>query len=81
DTFIEISVKDNGVGIREEDLERILNPFEQVEAGISRRYSGTGVGLALARRLVALHHGIIWAKSEGLGKGADFHVVLPVGSA
>jgi signal transduction histidine kinase len=80
DSYIELSVQDNGVGIQKEDLGRILNPFEQVESGTSRRYSGTGLGLALARRLVALHKGWIWAESEGPGKGASFHVVLPEGS-
>jgi signal transduction histidine kinase len=80
DSYIEISVRDNGVGIQKEDLGRILNPFEQVESGTSRRYSGTGLGLALARRLVALHKGRIWSESEGPGKGATFHVLLPEGS-
>ena len=75
---INISVKDDGIGIAEQDLKRIFQPFEQVESSASRKYAGTGLGLSLARQLVAVHNGDIWAESDGLGKGATFQVVLPV---
>lgn len=76
--FVEITVADSGVGIREEDLERIFNPFEQVESSYARRFDGTGLGLALTREFVELHGGRIWAESEGLGKGARFRFIIPV---
>jgi signal transduction histidine kinase len=76
--FIEISAKDTGIGIKLEDLDRIFNPFEQVESSESRRYQGTGLGLSLTKRLVELHGGRIWAESEGENKGSTFRFVIPV---
>lgn len=75
--FLRISVSDNGIGIHQNDLRRIFDPFEQADASISRRYQGTGLGLSLTKRFVELHGGEIWAESEGEGKGATFRVVLP----
>ncbi|MCP4402449.1 MAG: hypothetical protein GY801_34720 [bacterium] len=75
--FIRISVSDTGIGIRHKDLERIFHPFEQVENSKSRRFQGTGLGLALTKRLVELHGGRICAESEGEGKGSIFTFILP----
>jgi signal transduction histidine kinase len=75
---IEISVEDTGIGLKQEDLTRIFNPFEQVENSTSRRYQGTGLGLSLTRSLVELHGGKIWAESDGEGKGCTFTVLLPI---
>ena len=75
--LIEISVQDTGIGIKGEDLQRIFDPFEQVESSASRRYQGTGLGLSVTKRLVELHGGRIWAKSEGEGKGSEFILVIP----
>lgn len=75
--IIHISVVDTGIGISKSDAYRIFHPFEQVESSASRRFSGTGLGLSLSKSLVELHHGKIWAESEGPGKGSTFHVVLP----
>jgi signal transduction histidine kinase len=75
---IEICVADTGIGIESEDQERIFDPFEQVENSASRRYQGTGLGLSLTKNLVALHGGKIWVESEGKGKGAAFHFILPI---
>jgi PAS domain S-box-containing protein len=75
--LIEISVQDTGIGIKGEDLQRIFNPFEQVESSASRKYPGSGLGLSLSRRLVELHGGKIWAESPGVGKGTKFTVVIP----
>ncbi len=75
---VEFSVSDTGIGIRPEDLNRILEPFEQVESSASRKYQGTGLGLALTKKLVELHGGIFEANSQGEGKGSTFTVVLPV---
>jgi signal transduction histidine kinase len=74
---IRISVADTGIGIKKGDLERIFEPFEQVDSSITRKYQGTGLGLPLARRFVELHGGKLWAESEGEGKGSTFHVVVP----
>jgi signal transduction histidine kinase len=76
--YVEISVADSGIGLVPENLERIFDPFEQVDNSASRRYQGTGLGLSLTRRLVELHGGRIWAESEGTGRGSVFRFVLPV---
>lgn len=78
DNYIEISVKDSGIGLKSEDLEHIFKSFEQVENSASRQYQGTGLGLSLTKSLVALHNGMIWADSKGEGKGATFTFTLPV---
>jgi len=75
---IEISVTDSGIGLRAENLERIFKPFEQVESARSRRFQGAGLGLPLSRRLVELHGGRIWAKSEGADSGSTFTFVIPL---
>ena len=76
--LIDISVQDSGIGIKGEDLQRIFNPFEQVESSTTRRFAGTGLGLSLTRRLVELHGGKIWVESEGEGKGSRFTFLIPV---
>ena len=76
--YIKISVTDAGIGIAAEDLRRIFSPFEQVESTVSRKYQGTGLGLSLSQRLVELHHGVIWAESDGPGTGSTFSFILPL---
>jgi len=76
--FIKISVQDSGIGLKPDDLQRIFDPFEQVDGSISRKYQGTGLGLALAQMMVELHGGRIWAESDGLGQGSKFSIVLPI---
>ena len=75
--WIRVTVADTGIGIKEEDLQRIFEPFEQVDNSVSRKYQGTGLGLSLARRFVELHGGKIWAESEGGGNGSRFHFIIP----
>ena len=75
---IKISVSDTGIGLNPEDLDRIFNPFEQVESSKSRKFQGTGLGLSLTQSLVELHGGKIWAESEGEGKGSTFTFTLPI---
>jgi signal transduction histidine kinase len=74
--FVEISVKDNGIGIKEKDLETIFNRFKQVDKSLSRNTEGTGIGLNLVKSIVELHGGSIYAESE-FGKGSKFIVTIP----
>ncbi|MCM2358377.1 MAG: PAS domain S-box protein [Geobacteraceae bacterium] len=74
--FIEISVEDTGIGIRAEDMPKLFSPFQQLDAGYTRQYEGTGLGLALSRKLVELHGGQIWAESE-FGRGSRFTFAIP----
>jgi PAS domain S-box-containing protein len=76
--FVEISVADTGVGIKEGDIPRLFREFVQLESGYTRKYEGTGLGLALVKRLVELHGGKVWAESEGEGKGSTFTFLMPV---
>ncbi len=75
-SLIELCVRDTGIGIRSEDQGRIFREFEQVDGSHSRRYEGTGLGLALTRRLAELQGGSIRLESE-VGKGSRFFVRLP----
>jgi signal transduction histidine kinase len=75
---LEIAVADTGIGIRAEDLPRLFRMFSQLEPPLTKRYEGTGVGLALAKRLVELHGGTITAASPGVNQGSTFTVRLPV---
>jgi len=72
-----LSVADNGPGIPLEDQRRIFDEFEQLESGKAVSHAGTGLGLALTRRLTELHSGRVWVESEP-GQGSCFHVVLPL---
>jgi len=76
DEFIEISVQDTGVGIAPADLARLFEPFVQVDASLRRRHEGTGLGLALVRRLVELCGGGLAVESAP-GRGSRFTVWLP----
>ncbi|MGO9015655.1 MAG: response regulator [Dissulfurispiraceae bacterium] len=76
-TFLKLSVTDSGIGIKREDLDRIFSEFEQVDSSLSRRYEGTGLGLALTKRLIELHGGEIFVESEE-GKGSTFTIVMPL---
>jgi signal transduction histidine kinase len=75
---IKISVSDTGIGIDSKDLDRIFNPFEQVESSASRKFQGTGLGLSLTRQLVELHGGEIWVESKGKAQGATFQFAIPI---
>jgi len=71
-------VKDTGIGIHPEELPRLFREFEQLESGASRRYEGTGLGLALTRKIVELQGGTIAVESRP-GLGSVFTVTLPIG--
>ncbi len=76
---VEIAVSDTGIGISVKDHVRIFEEFEQVDSSYARTQEGTGLGLALTRRLVELHGGQLWVESE-LGVGSTFTFTLPVPS-
>jgi PAS domain S-box-containing protein len=78
DGFVEIAVADTGIGIKAEDIPRLFQPFTQLEAASTKQYQGTGLGLALTKKLVELHGGTIAVGSEGAGKGTTFTVRLPL---
>jgi CheY-like chemotaxis protein len=73
-----VRVKDNGVGIAPEDLQRVFEMFTQVGRSIEQSRGGLGVGLALSQWLVRLHGGTIHALSDGVARGSEFRVRLPV---
>lgn len=73
-----VAVKDNGVGIDHDALPHIFDVFTQVESSLERSKGGLGIGLALVRQLVELHGGSVTAKSEGLDRGSEFIVRLPI---
>ncbi len=72
-----LAVEDSGKGIAKVDLKKLFIPFVQLDSGTNREYEGSGLGLALTKNLVELHHGTINVKSE-LGRGSIFTVVLPL---
>ena len=73
--FIQISVTDTGIGIAAEDISQLFQPFVQVESTLSRRFEGTGLGLALVRKLAELHHGAVTVTSTP-GTGSTFTIWL-----
>ncbi len=75
--FIEISVADTGIGIPAEELKSIFGEFRQVDSSITREYGGSGLGLSIAKRLVEMHRGSIWADSQ-VGRGSTFYVRIPL---
>jgi len=70
------SVIDTGIGIAPDNLDHLFQPFSQIDSSLNRRYAGTGLGLALVRRLIELHHGRVDVTST-LGHGSCFTICLP----
>jgi CheY-like chemotaxis protein/anti-sigma regulatory factor (Ser/Thr protein kinase) len=76
DGVVQISVIDTGIGIAEDQIEYLFQPFVQLDARLARQYEGTGLGLFLIYRLVKLHGGSVNIESE-IGKGSNFTILLP----
>lgn len=76
DDAVIIEIIDSGLGIPEENLEQIFQPFERVQSEDHMQQEGTGLGLSIVKTLVEQHHGIIEVESE-LGKGSCFRIILP----
>ena len=72
---LHLAVRDTGIGIPQDRMDRLFESFSQVDASTSRRYGGTGLGLAISKRIVELMGGTMWVESEE-GKGSTFHIEL-----
>jgi len=77
DDFVKVAVSDTGIGIIEEDLDKLFNPFIQIESHLSRKHEGSGLGLSICQKLMKLLHGTISVKSE-YGAGSTFTIALPL---
>ncbi|MDQ8181973.1 ATP-binding protein [Pelagicoccus sp. SDUM812005] len=73
-----VSVRDNGIGIPEDMLERIFEMFAQIDRPMEKGYTGLGIGLTLVKSLVEMHEGEISVRSEGLNQGTEFSIRLPI---
>ncbi len=78
---LRLTVSDSGGGIEPELLPRVFDRFAQAKGVTTRAHGGLGLGLAISRHIVELHGGTIEVESEGIGRGATFHVLLPVSTA
>ncbi len=75
---VAVSIRDTGIGIAPEHLPRLFEMFSQVKAALERSQGGLGIGLSLVKGLVQMHGGTVEARSEGLGRGSEFIVRLPL---
>jgi two-component system, sensor histidine kinase and response regulator len=80
DLKLQFTVADSGIGIPEDELQVIFDPFSQADSSTTRKYGGTGLGLTISSRLVGMMGGRIWLESE-LGRGSQFHFIVNVGIA
>jgi histidine kinase len=75
---VRVSVRDSGVGLAPEDVERVFQRFYRVDKSRARASGGSGVGLTIARSLVEAQGGRMWAESPGLGRGSSFIFTAPI---
>ncbi len=74
--WVLLSVKDSGIGINEADYAKVFEEFRQIDTGTARKYGGTGLGMAISKRIVEMHGGHIWLSSR-VGAGTTFYFSLP----
>jgi CheY-like chemotaxis protein len=74
--YLQISISDTGIGIAPENIQKLFQPFIQIDSALNRQFEGTGLGLALVKRIVELHGGYVDLTSE-LGVGSCFSILLP----
>lgn len=77
DGYLQVSVIDNGIGIKQEDIPKVFDKFQQIESALVRKIGGTGLGLPIARQLIEAHRGMIWVESE-LNHGSTFSFIIPI---
>lgn len=77
DAEASVTIRDHGIGMSGETLQRVFEPFNQADDSLERSRGGLGLGLALTKGLVELHGGVIRAHSDGPGRGAEFTITLP----
>lgn len=75
--YVEVCVKDEGIGIESKNLLHAFDKFAQIENSLSRKAGGTGLGLPIAKQLLDAHKGAIWCDSE-INKGSKFYFIIPV---
>jgi CheY-like chemotaxis protein len=76
-----IRIKDEGIGIAADVLPKIFNLFVQADNSLARSQGGLGIGLTVVKRVVEMHGGLVTAESEGIGKGSEFTIRLPISHA
>lgn len=77
DYDIRILVKDNGIGVAKENLNKLFTKFYQADTSSTREHGGSGLGLSICKGIIENHGGKIWADSKGLGKGVEINISLP----
>ncbi|MDD5449401.1 MAG: ATP-binding protein [Candidatus Omnitrophica bacterium] len=75
--FVQVSVRDTGQGIKEEEMPKLFQKFSQLEGGLERKTGGSGLGLTISKAIIDKHRGKIWAESR-VDKGSVFHFILPI---
>jgi signal transduction histidine kinase len=77
ENFVEVTVQDTGIGIAEEDIERIFLKFQQIIPAKGEKIKGTGLGLATVKEIILAHGGKVWVTSQ-VGQGSTFYITLPL---
>ncbi len=75
--LVKVEVSDTGIGIKEEDIDKLFNPFIQLENNLTRRFEGSGLGLSISKKLIDMLHGTIEVKSK-YGFGSTFTIKIPI---